>query len=743
MARKKRKWLSAAIMLGLALAAAGCGGEEDSGRDSSDQRVENEGAGTAQEGSGRISLAQGECLYVVDYREFTFPESEWKEQGEYIPRRVYADSWGEKLYMLTEYVAETEDGREQSQYLLHIFDGSSCEVTQQSFPIEIPEEYAIFSMEAQSSTKLSFRLQNTRREEERDILLETDMEGNVTAREELFPEGETYPWNPVNTVESSIKVYDNPDGSTILSQLDTQDFTSKLFWYDKETKGRRLICEPEYYPEALYLDSPQILYYAGGGSLVRLDLTDQTENAVFSLQELSEASGASVALIPGTLGELYYCVCGADGDHLDVYTLSNEEPEAAGGIRMAYLWGGSRGYASAAAAQYSLAHQDCPIQVEEAQGEGDEENFKNRILMELAAGKGPELLWVFPDDLEMLTEKGILMDMRELIPEELLEKLFPCVIEAGTVDGTMVALVPQFTISSLAVSDKVWEKDSWTLSEFLDVVESRDDWEYMNTHVTITLSPMGCLRQVIPDLTDTPFLDMEQGKAHFDHEDFFRAIELCKKYGAKEGAQTSPYNEKLEILERGDCVAQWMDIYEGFPGFSKWMAEYSGICHFAGYPNSKGLKGNILCWGGLLAVNAKAEHLEEIKEYIALLLAYENQLASDACCARKDVITESVVMMPAAGTDPVTGELIEVERPCLQMDMTGKNYLVLEAKPDGSSYLEEYLDFLENCSVDADWPAQIDVILSEELAPYFAGDREAKDAVANIQNRVQLYLDER
>ena len=78
----------------------------------------------------------------------------------------------------------------------------------------------------------------------------------------------------------------------------------------------------------------------------------------------------------------------------------------------------------------------------------------------------------------------------------------------------------------LMVSDQVWYKDSWSLAEFLDVVESRDDWKYMNGYSGFALQPMTCLYQIILDLEDSPFLDMEQGKANFDHEDFFRVIEV-------------------------------------------------------------------------------------------------------------------------------------------------------------------------------------------------------------------------
>ena len=107
-----------------------------------------------------------------------------------------------------------------------------------------------------------------------------------------------------------------------------------------------------------------------------------------------------------------------------------------------------------------------------------------------------------------------------------------------------------------------------------------------------------------------------------------------------------------------------------------------------------------------------------------------------------DVVKDYLVMRDEAAVDEATGEIVTVKRPHMKLDIEGKGALKLELKPDGTSYLEEYMDFLENCAVDRGWPGQIAVILSEELASYFSDDRTAEDAVANIQNRVQLYLDE-
>ena len=92
MAQKKRKQVFAAVMLGLAVHMAGCGGE--AGNDSSDKDVDKGGSGAADQGeTGGIILAEGERLYAVDQKEYEIPAPDG-----YLSSKASADAWGEDLY---------------------------------------------------------------------------------------------------------------------------------------------------------------------------------------------------------------------------------------------------------------------------------------------------------------------------------------------------------------------------------------------------------------------------------------------------------------------------------------------------------------------------------------------------------------------------------------------------------------------------------------------------------------------
>ena len=66
----------------------------------------------------------------------------------------------------------------------------------------------------------------------------------------------------------------------------------------------------------------------------------------------------------------------------------------------------------------------------------------------------------------------------------------------------------------------------------------------------------------------------------------------------------------------------------------------------------------------------------------------------------------------------------------------------LAVKPDGTTYQEEYLDFVESCEPVPYFPQLIREIVKEEVASFFAGHKEAEEVADIIQRRVQLYLDE-
>ena len=73
---------------------------------------------------------------------------------------------------------------------------------------------------------------------------------------------------------------------------------------------------------------------------------------------------------------------------------------------------------------------------------------------------------------------------------------------------------------------------------------------------------------------------------------------------------------------------------------------------------------------------------------------------------------------------------------------TPQGAMEIDAKPDGTSYLPEYLTFMDSCRISTGITEPIEEIILEEADAFFAGDKDARTVAGIIQSLVQLYLNE-
>lgn len=68
--------------------------------------------------------------------------------------------------------------------------------------------------------------------------------------------------------------------------------------------------------------------------------------------------------------------------------------------------------------------------------------------------------------------------------------------------------------------------------------------------------------------------------------------------------------------------------------------------------------------------------------------------------------------------------------------------IMLESKPNGDSWLEEYLECMDECVPRPMKSSDVWSMIREEMAYYFDGARDMDQTIDVLQRRVQLYLDE-
>ena len=67
---------------------------------------------------------------------------------------------------------------------------------------------------------------------------------------------------------------------------------------------------------------------------------------------------------------------------------------------------------------------------------------------------------------------------------------------------------------------------------------------------------------------------------------------------------------------------------------------------------------------------------------------------------------------------------------------------MLECKPDGTAYTEDYITFMDSCVLEPPADSAIASIVLEEVEPYFSGNKDINTVINIIQSRVQNYLNE-
>lgn len=333
----------------------------------------------------------------------------------------------------------------------------------------------------------------------------------------------------------------------------------------------------------------------------------------------------------------------------------------------------------------------------------------------------------------------MLCDLSDMIDQGTKEVLIPGALGLGTVNGELVGLVPEVSFITLGTGNKVWAEDGWNIEELTSVLETDGGWEYPFEEWRVRLDGGSIFFFVFfMDPAKSGFLDLEQGIAHFDREEFIDILELCKKYGdprthEEKMKEQLSLEECTRLMREGETVAEILRLYGGLDAFSAIAERYGDEAHVVGFPVESGSGNYVDSYSyGYLVVNANTKYKEEISKFFAQLLDYDNQFKTNGGCVRMDVIKNSVYYE----------EWMDKYYMLRSSDTNNRSLQEIALKPDGTPYLEEYLAFVEGCEPQPYWPTQIRTIVYEEIVPYFEGSKSAQEAADIIQRRVQLYLDE-
>ena len=433
--------------------------------------------------------------------------------------------------------------------------------------------------------------------------------------------------------------------------------------------------------------------------------------------------------------QLVRMITGADGlpllldysqEEAIIFRLGREEVLPQEGIRLVSLVpnsGDMTSYIASGIAAYSQRNRHHPLLMEQSIGEEDYADFRNRKLAELVGGEGADLYYVSRDDMRMLYEKGVAAALTEVIPLSLKNQIFEGVLACGTVNGNLIGIAPEASVSTLLVSDKLWSGNTWNWEEALEVLDSQPEAvQFMASTLYTYASPDYVLELLLQDLSHSPFLDPETGRCDFDNPLFVMLLET-----AKDCSGTREEEERDRMLQDGRILGAVLDT-DGLQAFSREMSMLGEDFHPVGFPT----QGESGCYWNVeyyIVVNRETAYMEEITEFIELLFQEKRQMTSRQAVL-KNLIASRLIWADWG------------EKPHWEYNLGGGSYDYLCTKADGTPWLEEYQELLDQCIPREAGYDNIVKIIQEEAASYFDGTKDVADVVDIIQNRVQIYINE-
>ena len=483
------------------------------------------------------------------------------------------------------------------------------------------------------------------------------------------------------------------------------------------------------------------MYYEdiASSALIRWDVGTGIREKVMDMEALGmpESSQLCLVLKEGNdvrLRSVYGGKLSAPEDFL--VTLSEQPPEQGNPVRVAILmdpkyYDGK--FLQGAIARFNRSHPQYAVTMET--GGEDIETYRTRVMADIMSGKGPDILCVSVEDMESLAKSEALMPVDGLVSEETLKILLPGVLQFCTYNGETVGVMPMMSLRIMTTSKSIWSGDGWTLEDFLALAEEKEGLEGLVTSDTVTLSDAyGSLYQLVGlSIKQSRFLDMEAKESRFEKENFMRVLEVVKRYAHERDSSHQGWNTSVGIYDlegyRSIREETYLALTYGISDPLTFAMQRNGMgyeVNMAGYPSESGGTNYIVPHNGFLVVNVGAGNQEAVSDFLEYILSFDNQsrLNGEGLSVRSDM----------------ADRLIEFDE---------ENGYKWVARPNTAIRLntwedptEEYNALLQSCE-PYDYDNKIFDIIWEEAQAYFSGDKDALAVTQAIDNRVQLYLDER
>lgn len=518
-----------------------------------------------------------------------------------------------------------------------------------------------------------------------------------------------------------------PEGLPVFVSMNLKGRKNTYWGYDHDGGQLRSLGESGYISlDYGCVDPGGYLYHFSQGKIIRWDTLTGAHENIFDCQANNICSNTAAEKLMAIREDGSLILMDSMTETDSIYVLSTTPLEEKTLTLVSACYGTQM--IQNAASLFSIKKPGVSIAFTSISEEDDWETYNTNLMNRVIAGDAPDMFIIPAEKMQIFYEKGVLADLSDVFSQELREQVFDCVWNAGTIDGKLVGLTTAISTRTMLVSEDIWPQNTWTLENMLTLADTTQSGKLKGLIPMESGNPSASALLYDIALRDisSSLVDWDTKTCHFDSQTFRRLLEYCKDTPLPQDGLD--YQSRCAAIARevqeGEYLAYSCGTYS-LGDFSQQMASFPEGYHCVGVPTDRG-SGNIAYASYFLVVNKNSENMDLIREFLPTLYGEEIERKYPEYCLRRDVLRSRVVI-PEWDNQP-------------QFNMGEGVYQLLPAKPDGSSYVEEYIAYMDSCILYPTMDSTIADIVWEEAEPYFAGDKDLDQVIDNIQKRVQLYL---
>lgn len=313
--------------------------------------------------------------------------------------------------------------------------------------------------------------------------------------------------------------------------------------------------------------------------------------------------------------------------------------------------------------------------------------------------------------------------------------MFPNLREALSYKDELYMITPGFYVNTYAMKSKYVTGGAKMGIEELEKLEAQ-----LGKNAFFNFTKQEVLNIMFSNNYDS-FIDLESGKCEFD-EDFMALLEYASKYPEEINYDEQDYDTYTVAFRKDNAIIDSCFIYDFYNFNRAEKGIFGEEITMVGCPGGEGSGANLELSGGF-AISDKSKHKDAAWQFIREFLMLEVE-TDEGYGGYSYGIPAMMSTAAELGKHQMKkqfyldeyGNKVEVD----DYFWMGDQEIVLEPiTQDRVDYVIEYIKTVEKTSF---YDEQIMNIIDEEAAPFFAGQKDAKQVTDVIQSRIQTYVNE-